>query len=163
MSKLLTFLMAAGLWCVPTLALAQTEAAKTKTQPAGAEVSASDVAAVAAYREAQGRLSDQIRTIRKDLRDKNTALARALAKTDNYDEKEVRARYADLMTAQQKLAEIDLEGLLLYKKYNPAWKPDANGRKVGLPGGGDRSHRGDKTGKARKGGETPPDFGDDQE
>lgn len=70
------------------------------------------------------------RAIRADIRKLNSALAASLGKTGDYDESEVRKRHAELMDAEARLANAELEAMLLYKQRNPDWKPSTSGKKV---------------------------------
>jgi hypothetical protein len=77
------------------------------------------------------KLRADLKTAQDDVKKRNIALAQALGKGKDYSEKEVTVRHAEMMAAQQRLATVELTGFLLYKKYNPSWKPDVSGRKVG--------------------------------
>lgn len=129
MRTMLVFVMVLALMGLAGTAGAQTTAAKPAAT--GPEISAADVAAVAVYREAMGKLRVDLKAAQAEIKEKNIALAKALGKGGDYNEKEVAVRHAELMAAQQRLATVELGGFLLYKKYNPSWKPDVSGRKVG--------------------------------
>ncbi len=132
MRKLLVLILVGTLFSLSGTVWAQTgKTAAPAATGAGPAISAADVAAVAVYRDAMNKLRADLKMARTEVREKNISLAKALGKGNDFSEKEVTARHADLMAAQQRLSAVELNGFLLYKKYNPTWKPDASGTKVG--------------------------------
>jgi hypothetical protein len=113
----------------PAVALQAQEAA-----PDRQEITDSDRAAVAAYNEATADLSQKTRQARKEIREKNSALAKVLARTGPaYKEQDAIAAHTALTEAYKAQIEAELEGILLYKAYHPEWKPEADGRRVTIP------------------------------
>ena len=121
---MLKFMLSAAvicLLCAPYPALAQTAVESQSNSGPTAE---------GEYQRSVNELRAVIKVIRTDIRAQNAALAVSLGKTDNYDEAEVKKRYAELTAAHDRLANVELEAILLYKKQNPDWKPATNGSKV---------------------------------
>ncbi len=116
------------------------------------KVSDDDRAAVAAYTEATKALSQKVREARKEIRAKNSELAKVLAREKaEYKEQDVLAAHKALTEAHTAMIAAELEGLLLYKAYHPEWKPEADGRRVLPP-----TERGERRGQADEG-EAPQD------
>ncbi len=98
------------------------------------EISDADRAAVAAYNEAGKKLDQNMREARKEIREKNAALAKALGRDKaDYKEGDVMVAHKALIESYAKLNEAELGRILLYKTYNPQWKPADDGRRVTLP------------------------------
>lgn len=72
------------------------------------------------YLDAMVPLVDQKRQLQKDISQINITLAVSLGKTDGYDENEVRVHYGEFAAAQQRLLAVELEMMLVLKKYYPA-------------------------------------------
>lgn len=125
MRKLIIGLMFFSLLGGASLSFAQDEPGKEASAPANVEkVDKTDDGGTAKA------LRQEIKATRKEIREKNSQLAESLAKTNDYDEKEVRAKHTELTDTHKKLFELELEEILLYKKNNPDWRPDANGNKI---------------------------------
>lgn len=100
----------------------------------GPGISDADRAAVAAYTEATAAVSQKIREARKAIREKNSDLAKVLARTGaEYKEGEAIAAHAALTEAHKAMVSAELESILLYKAYHPEWQPEADGRRVSIP------------------------------
>ncbi|UQZ89057.1 hypothetical protein C4J81_07540 [Deltaproteobacteria bacterium Smac51] len=128
MRKFFLLFVAAALICPAGLALAQ------EGETARVEISDADRAAVAAYNEAIGRLGKKIKDIRKEIREKNSELAKVLGREKaDYNEKDVIAAHQTLTDIYAKMTAAELESILLYKAYHPEWKPAADGRRVASP------------------------------
>lgn len=123
MSKFLVSLLFLALTCPAAIGAAQ------------AEISEADRQAVAAYTEATAAVEEKMREARKEIRDKNSALAKVLGQEKAaFKEAEAIAAHKALTEAYAKITEAELEDLLLYKAYHPEWKPEADGRRVAVPG-----------------------------
>ena len=123
MKKLILTLAAACLFAAP--ALAQDEA-----KPADS-VQAQPAAEAAVDLTKQYR--DDLKAARAAVKEKNTALALALNKIENYDEAEVTALHQAVKDAQNNLADAELKAIIFYKKAHPAWQPNTSGNKVSAP------------------------------
>ncbi|MDR0882560.1 MAG: hypothetical protein LBP55_08455 [Candidatus Adiutrix sp.] len=139
MRKILLGLVLASLMCGSAPAWAKKDTAKGAPRGHHQEAVVAETSTDPAYLEAVKKLKAEFTQARKSLKEKNAALATALGKAaGEFKEEEVTAGHAALGQAQQELAKLELQALLLYKKYHPDWKPKDGGQRVLAPLGGQR-------------------------
>ena len=137
MRKILLGLALVGLMCGSAPAWAKKDTAKAAPHGHHQEAVVAETSTDPAYLEAVKKLKAEFTQARKNLKEKNAALATALGKaTGDFKEEEVTAYHAALGQAQLELAKLELQALLLYKKYHPDWKPKDGGQRVMAPLGG---------------------------